>query len=59
MLYIILCNFTGRQSDMGVLSHSVFGKALETNTLSIPPGSSGMLAISHTGSNRYVNNVPP
>ena len=27
----------GRHSDGGVLSHSVFGKALETNTLSIPP----------------------
>ena len=30
----------GRHSDGGVLSHSVFGKALETNTLSIPPSSS-------------------
>ena len=27
----------GRHSDGRVLSHSVFGKALETNTLSIPP----------------------
>ena len=27
----------GRHSDGGVLSHSVFGKVLETNTLSIPP----------------------
>ena len=29
----------GRHSDGGVLSHSVFGKALETNTLSILPSS--------------------
>ena len=29
----------GRHSDGGVLSHSVFGKALETNTLSIPSSS--------------------
>ena len=29
----------GRHSDGGVLSHSVFGKALETNTLPIPPSS--------------------
>ena len=31
----------GRHSDGGVLSHSVFGKALETNTLSIPPSLTG------------------
>ena len=30
---------TGRHSDGGVLSHSLFGKALETNTLSIPRSS--------------------
>ena len=46
MLYAILqvhplnISEAGRHSDGGVLSHSVFGKALETNiTLSIPPSS--------------------
>ena len=28
---------SGRHSDGGVLSHSVFGQALESNSLSLPP----------------------